>query len=102
MVGVAAFKTESRRKDRPELESLEFFSPPTCLFVDVLLVSDSLINAIENFWGLAKTRLCKFRGIHKSTFYFHLKECEFRFNHKNETIYKLLLKILRDRPLKVS
>jgi transposase len=60
------------------------------------------INGIENFWGLAKTRLSKFRGIHKSTFYLHLKECEFRFNHRNENIYKLLLKILRNRPLKVS
>ncbi len=38
------------------------------------------INGIENFWAIAKTRLMKFRGIHKRTFYLHLKECEFRFN----------------------
>ena len=37
------------------------------------------INGIENFWRLAKTRLAKFRGIAKSTFYYHLKECEFIF-----------------------
>ena len=53
------------------------------------------INGIENFWGIAKTRLSKFRGISKNTFYLHLKECEFRFNHRNENIYKLLLKLLR-------
>ncbi len=41
------------------------------------------INGIENFWGLAKVRLSKFRGMHKNTFYLHLKECEFRFNHRN-------------------
>ena len=38
----------------------------------------SHINGIENFWGIAKIRLAKFRGIHKSHFYLHLKECEFR------------------------
>ena len=60
------------------------------------------INGIENFWGLAKTRLARFRGIHKSTFYLHLKECEFRFNYRHENLYQLLLKIIRDKPLKVS
>ena len=60
------------------------------------------INGIENFWGLAKTRLSKFRGIHKSTFYLHLKECEFRFNYRHENLYQLLLKMIRDKPLKVS
>ncbi len=39
------------------------------------------INGIESFWGYAKTRLARFRGILKSTFYYHLKECEFRFNN---------------------
>ena len=41
-----------------------------------LLVENLIINGIENFWGLAKVRLSKFRGIHKSHFYLHLKECE--------------------------
>ena len=36
------------------------------------------INGIENFWGLAKVGLSKFRGMNKNTFYLHLKECEFR------------------------
>ena len=40
------------------------------------------INGIENFWGLAKVRLSKFRGMHKSTFNLHLKECEFRSNRQ--------------------
>ena len=60
------------------------------------------INGIENFWGLAKVRLSRFRGIHKSTFYLHLKECEFRFNYRKKNIYKLLLGILRKSPLKLS
>jgi transposase len=59
----------------------------------------SHINGIENFWGIAKMRLSKFRGLSKSTFYWHLKECEFRFNHRGKNLYKLLLKIIRKSPL---
>jgi transposase-like protein len=53
------------------------------------------INGIEGFWGLAKTRLVKFKGMSRSTFYLHLKECEWRFNHRDEDLYQLLLKITR-------
>jgi transposase-like protein len=59
----------------------------------------SHINGIENFWGIAKVRLSKFRGIHKSTFYLHLKECEFRFNYRRENLYIKLLEIFRKNPL---
>ncbi|MFA5688000.1 MAG: IS1595 family transposase [Kiritimatiellales bacterium] len=60
------------------------------------------INGIENFWSIAKVRLSKFRGIHKSTFYLHLKECEFRFNHRHENLYQILLKMFRKRPFNLS
>jgi len=60
------------------------------------------INGIENFWGLCKVRLTKFRGIHKHKFYLHLKECEFRFNYRNENMYIYLLKLIRNKPLKLS
>ncbi len=33
----------------------------------------SHINGIESFWGYAKTRLSKFRGIDKKMFNLHLK-----------------------------
>jgi transposase-like protein len=53
------------------------------------------INGIEGFWGFAKSRLSKFKGIHRSTIYLHLKECEFRFNYRNEDLYKKLLNIFK-------
>ena len=62
----------------------------------------SHINGIENFWGIAKMRLSKFRGLNKNTFYLHLKETEFRFNHRNKDLYKLMLQMLRNDPLKLS
>ena len=60
------------------------------------------INGIENFWGLCKVRLAKFRGVHKHTFYLHIKECEFRYNYRNKNIYLTLLRNFRNDPLKLS
>ena len=57
------------------------------------------INGIEGFWGYAKVRLSRFRGMSKNTFYLHLKECEFRFNYRTENLYSLLLKITKDNGL---
>ena len=59
----------------------------------------SHINGIESFWAFTKNRLMKFHGIPRDTFYLHLKECEFRFNYRNENIYYLLLKMFREKPL---
>lgn len=66
---------------------------------NVFATKKTHINGIENFWGLAKVRLTKFRGMQKSTFYLHLKECEFRFNHRSEDLYKLILKLLKKQPI---
>jgi len=57
------------------------------------------INGIESFWSFAKNRLIKFHGVKRDTFYLHLKECEFRFNYRNENLYYLLLKLFREKPL---
>ena len=62
------------------------------------------INGIENFWGYAKHRLAKFKGIKKENFLLHLKECEFRYNTKTtqENLYQKLLKLTRENPLNLS
>jgi len=57
------------------------------------------VNGIENFWGIAKTRLMRFRGIRSDKFYLHLKETEWRFNHRQENIYVVLLTEFRKSPL---
>ncbi|ASP16881.1 IS1595 family transposase [Neisseria sp. KEM232] len=58
------------------------------------------INGIESFWSYAKHRLIQFHGVARHTFYLHLKETEFRFNHRHDDLYKVLLKMLRKDPLK--
>ena len=60
------------------------------------------INGIESFWGYAKHRLVKFKGINPSTFQLHLLETEFRFNHRHIDLYQFLLKECRNQPLSVS
>lgn len=50
------------------------------------------INGIESFWSYVKRKMRKHNGIRKDKFYLHLKEAEFRFNHRKQDIYKLLLK----------
>ena len=57
------------------------------------------INGIESFWSYAKRRLAKFNGVPKHTFYLHLKETEFRFNHRRDNLYLEVLKLLRNNPL---
>ncbi len=59
----------------------------------------SHINGIEELWWFAKSRLSKFKGMHKSTFYLHLKETEFRFNYSSKNLYKIWLNLYRKNPL---
>jgi len=40
--------------------------------------------------------------MHPHAFLFHLKECEFRFNHRRQNLYKALLKLCRENPLSKS
>ncbi len=57
------------------------------------------INGIEGFWGLAKVRLAKFKGLPKHTFHLHLKETEWRYNHRTINKAQTLLNYLRNNPL---
>ena len=57
---------------------------------------------IEKFWRLFKVRLNRFRGIHKHKFYYHLKECEFRYNNRNKNLYVCMLKLIKKNPIKLS
>ena len=57
------------------------------------------VNGIESFWSFAKRRLAQFNSVAKHTFALHLKECEFRFNHRHQNLYLAMLKLLRENPL---
>jgi hypothetical protein len=56
------------------------------------------INGIESFWSYAKRRLAMFNGIASDKFSLHLKECEFRFNHRHQDLYPILLLEFRKNP----
>ena len=44
------------------------------------------INGIESFWSFAKFRFTKLRGVRKDFFLLHLKESEWRWNHRRDSL----------------
>lgn len=55
------------------------------------------LNGIEGFWSYAKHWLYQYRGVPDIYFHLYLKEVEFRFNHRNENLVPLIMRLLRKR-----
>ena len=51
------------------------------------------INGIEGFWSFAKHILYNYRGVSRYHFPMYLKEVEYRYNHRNENLFKLFIRI---------
>jgi len=74
--------------------SLEQYGKHNIIDHDKELVNNhNHINGIEGFWSFAKERFHKYHGISKTNYPLYIKEMEFRFNHRNENVYKLLIDI---------
>ena len=58
------------------------------------------INGIKGFWSYAKHWLYHYRGVPRKYFHLYLKEIEWRFNHRNENLVKLLRTYLMQRVIK--
>ena len=54
------------------------------------------INGVNGFWSYAKERMNKFHGVSKERFPLYLKEMEFRYNHRHESIFNTLVDYLCD------
>ena len=52
------------------------------------------INGIEGFWSYAKGKLMKYHGLTPKYFPYYLKELEYRYNHRNDDIFDLMLGLL--------
>jgi transposase-like protein len=55
----------------------------------------SHVNGIECFWSFCKRRLSKFNGCKSENFPIFLKECEWRYNHRDEDLLKLIKKLTK-------
>ncbi|MBN8858689.1 MAG: hypothetical protein J0H29_09900 [Sphingobacteriales bacterium] len=53
-----------------------------------------LLSDIAGFWSYTKGRLQKFRGMNKKMLYLHIKECEFRYNFRNEDLLPVLNEVI--------
>jgi len=58
--------------------------------------SDVHINGADGFWSYAKERMSKFHGVSKEKFPLYLKEMEFRYNHRHESIFNTLVQYVCD------
>lgn len=58
------------------------------------------LNGVEGFWSYAKHWLYHYRGVPKKYFHLYLKEIEWRFNHRDENLVKLLRKYLNQPVVK--
>ena len=67
---------------------------------DEFVRGKSHVNGIESFWSFAKRRMAKFNGLAGDKFNLHLKESEFRWNHRDKKImYHIMLLNFRNFPL---
>ena len=64
-------------------------------FYDESEIKSEHTAGIENFLTFAKKRLAKFNGFSSGSFLLHLKECEFRYNHRDEDLCVLIKKIFK-------
>jgi len=56
-------------------------------------------DRIDAFGRFLRLRLGKFKGLRREKFYFHLKESEYRYNHRRFELYALLLGMLGETPI---
>lgn len=54
------------------------------------------INGIEGFWSYAKHWLYPLRGVPQKLLHIFLGEITYRFNHRDENIYPLILNMLQN------
>ena len=52
------------------------------------------VNGLEGFWAYAKGKLLKFHGVSPAKFPLYLYEMQFRYNHRQEDLFELLLHAL--------
>ncbi len=55
----------------------------------------SHVNGIESFWAFTKRRLAKFNGLKNEKFILHLKESEFRWNHRKVNLDQIIWKLFK-------
>jgi transposase-like protein len=54
------------------------------------------VNGIESFWSYAKHRPAKFNACKSDKFVIRLMETEFRCNHRNEKLVKIIKKLMEN------
>ena len=57
--------------------------------VKMNLLEVNVMRCVKIFGVLQKEEKAKFNGCSSEAFVLHLKECEFRYNHRNDDLFKI-------------
>jgi len=60
------------------------------------------INGIEGFWSYTKHWLHPYRGVPRKLLHIYLGEICYRFNHRHDDLYPLILKLLRNTDISIT
>lgn len=60
------------------------------------------IRAGAAFWHYVRMRFGRLKRVHKHRAHLHLKECEWRFKHRDKNAYAALVSLIRRHPLRYS
>ena len=82
------------KKKEEQQEEMHFEVTEVDDSVRLAIAHINRINGIEGFWSYAKTWLYHYRGVPKQYFHLYLKEIEFRFNHRQEDVFRVLTNII--------
>ena len=52
------------------------------------------VDTVDGFWQYAKDRLNRHKGVTQKKFIYYLKEMEWRYNHKNQNLFDLIINYL--------
>jgi transposase-like protein len=64
-----------------------------------LLKAITTLTVLHLFGVIVKSKMRKHNGVPRKRFYWYLKESEFRFNHRQDNLTDLIIKMLEENKI---
>ncbi len=90
MPNLSRYKQQFQSDNQEEIYFKEF---SRFMMFNKIAKIQKLDNTIVKFWHFFETYILKYKGVSQESFYYYLKECEFKFNYTKKEQIKILLAI---------
>ncbi len=90
MPNLSRYKQQFQSDNQEEIYFNEF---SRFMMFNKIAKIQKLDNTIVKFWHFFETYILKYKGVSQESFYYYLKECEFKFNYTKKEQIKILLAI---------